>query len=137
MFGLIWLSGVECRFKNKAQGTVAFNVIALSPILPPKIVDKSSVSGGCVMMAEVKVNQGASAQVVRTRDREVKSLLEKRAVSLRPTCTPLVDHWSAKKAVAQIKATLQVVPMLFCRQQGGSGSIQRPDLSARSCCGEH
>lgn len=98
MFGFIWLSSVEWSFKNKAQDTVVFNVIALSPILPPKIVDKCSPSGGCVMIAEVKVNQGASAQVVRTRDREVKALSEKRAVSLRPTCTPLVDHWSAKKS---------------------------------------
>ncbi len=60
MIGLIWLSSVECSFKNETEGIVASNIIALSPKLPPKIVDKFSANYGSEMiMAEVKVNQGA------------------------------------------------------------------------------
>ena len=46
MFGLIWLSSVECCFKNEMEGIVGTIIIALSPILPPKNVDKSSASDG-------------------------------------------------------------------------------------------
>lgn len=51
------------------------------------------------------------------------AIVGKKVGALRPGCTALADHRSARKPVTKIKATLQVVLILVCRQQGASGSI--------------
>ena len=77
-------------------------------------------------MAKLKVNQGASAEVVRKRDREVKALLEKQAFSCDPPARRKY-HRSAKKDVAKIKATVQVVPVL-----SADGKVLRKHTAPRS-----
>jgi hypothetical protein len=36
MIGLIWLSSVECSFKNETEGIVAYKIIAFIPNVTPE-----------------------------------------------------------------------------------------------------